>query len=394
MLCKTGFHLLNFSLFYRLATFNVPVKVGYQASLLPCPPEPFCQRTMREDNYDNEEVYTMNRRIFVKLISLSVLMSMSAGLGWSSIAAAAETKTMVTVVKAVGVPWFNILNQGLEEGGKQFNLKTSMVGPTRADPAQQVKLIEDLIAKKVDVIGLVPLDTKVTAQVVKRARDAGIMVITQEGPNQPGKTWDVELMSAQAYGEAQMKALAREMGEKGDYVVLVGTLTTTGHNQWADAAIAYQKAHYPNMRLAADRFPGADFIDESERVTQDILKAYPQVTGIMSMGSNGPIGAGNVLKKRHLEKKIALVGTTIPSQARAYIMSGVIREGFLWNPKEAGLAMTSVARLALDNAKFENGMTIPGLGKATVDSENNVVMVDRILTINKANIAELIKMGL
>lgn len=117
-----------------------------------------------------------------------------------------------------------------------------MVGPTRADPAQQVKLIEDLIAKKVDVIGLVPLDTKVTAQVVKRARDAGIMVITQEGPNQEGKTWDVELMSAKAYGEAQMKALAREMGEKGEYVVLVGTLTTTGHNQWADAAIAYQKS--------------------------------------------------------------------------------------------------------------------------------------------------------
>lgn len=60
------------------------------------------------------------------------------------------------------------------------------------------------------------------------------MVITQEGPNQEGKTWDVELMSAQAYGEAQMKALAREMGEQGEYVVLVGTLTTTGHNQWAD----------------------------------------------------------------------------------------------------------------------------------------------------------------
>lgn len=81
------------------------------------------------------------------------------------------------------------------------------------------------------------------------------------------------------------------------------------------------------------------------------------------MGSNGPIGAGNVLKKRNLAKKIALVGTTIPSQAKAHIMAGVIREGFLWSPKEAGLAMTSVARLALDGAKFESGMTVPGLGR-------------------------------
>ncbi len=336
----------------------------------------------------------MNRRNLLKLLSISALISSAVGIGYPTVASAAEPKVMVTVVKEAGVPWFNILNQGLEEGGKRFNLKTSMTGPAKADPAQQVKLIEDLIAKKVDVIGLVPLDTKVTAQVVKRARDAGIMVITQEGPNQEGKTWDVELMSAQAYGETQMKALAREMGEQGDYVVLVGTLTTTGHNQWADAAIAYQKANYPKMKMAADRFPGADFIDESERVTQDILKAHPNVTGIMSMGSNGPIGAGNVLKKRNLAGKIALVGTTIPSQAKAHIMAGVIREGFLWSPKEAGLAMTSVARLALDGAKFESGMDVPGLGKATIDSVNNVVMVDRILAINKKTIDDLIKLGL
>ncbi|XBS67902.1 hypothetical protein ABK905_13345 [Acerihabitans sp. KWT182] len=90
----------------------------------------------------------MNRRMLIKLISLSALFSTIGGLGWPGIASAAEPKTMVTVVKEAGVPWFNILNQGLEEGGKQFNLKTSMVGPARADPAQQVKLIEDLIAKK------------------------------------------------------------------------------------------------------------------------------------------------------------------------------------------------------------------------------------------------------
>jgi hypothetical protein len=39
------------------------------------------------------------------------------------------------------------------------------------------------------------------------------------------------------YGEMQMKALAREMGEEGDYVVLVGTLTTPGHNSWAARAL-------------------------------------------------------------------------------------------------------------------------------------------------------------
>ena len=333
----------------------------------------------------------MDRRTTLKLMGGLA----TAGLmGTRSSAWAATQKTMATVVKEAGVPWFNILNQGLEEAGKAYNITTTMVGPAQVDPAQQVKLIDDLVAKKVDVIGLVPLDVKVTGQAVQRARDAGIIVITQEGANQDGKTWDLELISAQAYGEMQMKALAREMGEVGEYVVYVGTLTTPGHNQWADAAIAYQKAHYPKMKMAADRFPGADLIDTASRVTQDVLQTYPDVRGIMSMGSNGPIGAGNVIRQRHLEKKIVIVGTTIPSQAQAMINSGVIREGFLWSPKDAGYGMVALARMALDGTPIKTGTVIPTLGPATVDEAQRVVQVDRILTINKTTLPDLVKMGL
>ena len=154
----------------------------------------------------------MDRRTSLKLMG----GALAAGAFAPRLTAYAATpKTMVTVVKEAGVPWFNILNQGLEEAGKAFNITTSMTGPAQVDPAQQVKLIDDLIAKKVDIIGLVPLDVKVTGQALQRARDAGIIVITQEGPNQDGKTWDLELISAQKYGEMQMQSLAREMGEEG-----------------------------------------------------------------------------------------------------------------------------------------------------------------------------------
>ena len=110
------------------------------------------------------------------------------------------------------------------------------------------------------------------------------------------------------------------MDDEGEYVVYVGTLTTPLHNKWADAAIAYQKAHYPKMKLAADRFPGADEIDTAYRTTLDVLKAYPKLQGILAFGSNGPIGAGNVVREKHLQKKIAIVGTVVPSQAKPLIM--------------------------------------------------------------------------
>lgn len=331
----------------------------------------------------------MNRRDTLKLLGISAA---SAVVPLS--ARSASEPTMVTVVKITGIPWFNLVDRGLVRGGKKFDVDVSMTGPAHVDPAQQVKLVEDLIARKVNVIGLVPLDVKVLAPVLQRAQQAGIPVITQEGPNQDGRTWDVELINSTKFGEEQMQALARFMNEEGEYVVYVGTLTTPLHNKWADAAIAYQKAHYPKMKLAASRFPGADEVDTSMRTTLDVLKAYPNLKGILGFGSNGPIGAGIAVRQKHFADKVMVVGTVVPSQAKPMIMDGTIKEGFLWSPIDAGYAMVAVASRVLRSQPIEDGFEVEGLGKANVDKGNKIVAWNDILVINKSSIDGLIKQGL
>ena len=333
----------------------------------------------------------MDRRKTLKALA-SAAMAGAAGL--TSRIAFAANSTMVTVVKIAGIPWFNALEKGVKKGGKDFDIDASMVGPANVDPAQQVKLLEDLIAKKVTVIGLVPLDVKVCEPVLKRAQAAGIKVITHEGPEQEGRDWNVELIDSVRFGEVQMQRLAKDMSESGDYVVYVGTLTTPLHNKWADAAIAYQKAHYPKMKLVADRFPGADEIDTAYKTTLDVIKAYPNLKGVLGFGSNGPIGAGNAVREKRLSKKIAVVGTVLPSQAKDLIADGIIREGFLWNPTDAGYAMVAVARLVLDGKPIKDGVDIPGLGKASVDVPGKLIKVDKIMRINNETIGGLIAGGL
>jgi simple sugar transport system substrate-binding protein len=333
----------------------------------------------------------MNRRATLKLLGAATV---ALAVGMPSLGFADDQKSMVLVAKTVGDAWTNLLEKGLTKAGKDLNIKTSVVGTTHGDPAEQVKLIEDLIAKKVNAIGLLPLDVKVLAPVLKRARDAGIVVITQEGPNQDEKTWDVEMIDSKYYGETQMKALAREIGDEGDYAVVVGTLTTPLHNFWADAAIAYQKEHFPKMHLVADRFPGADNVDASAQLMRDLIKAYPNLKGVILFGAGGPIGAGNVLRERHLSDKIAVVGSVVPSQAKPLIEAGAIREGFLWNPADAGYAMAAVAQLEWNGTKIENGTDVPGLGKAIVDTDKRIIAVNRMLTINKQTVDGLIAEGL
>ena len=254
-----------------------------------------------------------------------------------------------------------------------------MVGPANVDPAQQVKLLEDLIAKKVNVIGLVPLDVKVCEPVLKRAQAAGIKVITHEGPEQEGRDWNVELIDSVQFGEVQMERLAKDMGGEGDYVVYVGTLTTPLHNKWADAAIAYQKKNYPKMKLVADRFPGADEIDTAYKTTLDVIKAYPNLKGILGFGSNGPIGAGNAVREKRLGKKIAVVGTVLPSQAKIADRRRHHPRRLPLEPDRRRLCDGRSRQLVLDGKAITDGVEVPGLGKAAVDVAGKQIKVDKIM---------------
>src|ERR1700752_1441743 len=98
------------------------------------------------------------------------------------------------------------------------------------------------------------------------------------------------------------------------------------------------------MHFVAERFPGADNVDASAQLTRDLIKSYPNLKGIILFGAGGPIGAGNALGERRLSDKIAVVGSVIPSMAKQLIEAGAVREGFLWNPADAGYAMVAVAK--------------------------------------------------
>ena len=53
-----------------------------------------------------------------------------------------------------------------------------------------------------------------------------------------------------------------------------------------------------------------------------------------------------------------------------------------------------VAKLMADGAKFEDGMDVPGLGKAHVDVNAKTIAINKIMRVNKETIDELLKMGI
>ena len=145
-----------------------------------------------------------------------ILVALATALSLSAMAPAVAKDVKVgVVVKIGGIPWFNAMEAGIKAQSQELGDDGFMVGPTSADPALQVRAIEDLIAQGVNVIGVVPNDANVLEPVLKKARDAGIKVITHESPDQKNADWDFEMVSAQGFGEAHAKLLAREDGRQG-----------------------------------------------------------------------------------------------------------------------------------------------------------------------------------
>ena len=112
----------------------------------------------------------MKRRDVLKLAGGGILAGVSA---MPRFAFAASQPSMVVIHKISGIPWVNLMKSGVEKAGKDFGINATLIGPTAADPAQQAKLIEDVIAQKVDVLGLVPLDVNVCAPLLARAARSG-----------------------------------------------------------------------------------------------------------------------------------------------------------------------------------------------------------------------------
>jgi len=319
---------------------------------------------------------------------------LGAALCATTLAFAQDQPTLGVVVKIGGIPWFNAMEAGIEARAEELGMDAFMVGPTSADPALQVRAIEDLIAQGVDVIGVVPNDAEVLEPVLAKAREQGIKVITHESPDQQNVDWNFELASVAGFGEAHAELLAEKMDGDGQYAVFVGSLTVPLHNAWADAAIAHLQENYPDMELVGERYGVAESADDSRKTALDLISAHPDLEGFLAFGSQGPIGAGRAVEERRKVGEIHVLGPFSPGQGRNLIRSGAIAGGFMWNPMEAGRVFVTLADKLVKGEEIGEGSEIPGLGVVSPDFENRNIVVDQLVTINKETVDGLADMGL
>lgn len=292
----------------------------------------------------------------------------------------------VNVVKLTGIAWFDRMNEGVKAFAEESGKNALQVGPAQNSPEQQVGMIQSMIAQKPAALAIIPSDPGSIDAVIKKAKEAGIKVVTQEAPALTSPDADIEAFDNKTYGSAIMDSLAKCMGEKGEYAQFVGTLTAATHMEWAKAGYEQQQSKYPNMKRVGTENESNNSADTAYEKTKQLLQANPNLTGFQGGSSEDVIGIARAVKEAGLQQDTCVVGTGVPSQAGQYLQDDSIDEIFFWDPAAAGQAMLKAAQLLNEGKKIETGtdLGVEGYNKLTQSTSNPVVFTaEAQLSANK-----------
>lgn len=266
--------------------------------------------------------------------------------------------TIAVVVKITGIAWYERMQVGIDKFNADTGNDAYITGAATADAAEQVAVIEDLIAQGVDALVVIPNSIEAVEPVLARAREAGIVVITHEASNIENADYDLEPFNNQAYGEFLMETLAELMGGQGTYTTFVGYLTATSHNEWVDAEVALQEEKYPDMQVVSSKNETAENSDTAYQKTQELMRTYPELSGFIGSAMADIPGVARAVEEAGLEDSTYVVGTCLVSTAEQYLETGAIDVATFWDPADAGYALCELATMVLDGEEIGDGIDL------------------------------------
>ena len=318
-------------------------------------------------------------RIIGALVVLSLMLA-------TPLFAAPKKYSIVYIPKLIGIPWFNTMEKGLKEfATKTGDMDISVAGAPDTDPAAQARILEDTIAKKPDCIIVVPNDTNVVEPLMKKGLDAGILMLTQEAPGIKNAVADIEFLILSKEAKDMFDLFVKTAGTKGGYAIMVGGLTVEGHNQRADAIVKYQEKNFPNLFQVTSRLEGSENLQQSHDRTLELIDAYPNLVGVLYIGSMGGIGGAQAVVERNMQGKIAIVGTCIPSQAKKYLAEGSLSASYMGNPYRIGKDTAFIAEQLLKGSKLASISKLPEYGVPAVAGRIITFHADSEVTLENAD---------
>lgn len=217
-----------------------------------------------------------------------------------------SAQTFVMVPKGVH-PYYTPCYEGFKDAAAKYGVATDYCAAKEFQVAQQVQMLENVIARKVQGIAISALDDQGLVGVIDDARKAGIKVITFDAPAPSSGALCYIGTANEAAGFAGGEAIARLMDGEGEVAVLQGGLAAPNLNDRFKGFEKALKEKAPNIKLVT-REDTEGKANVSADKTEALLRAYPNLRAIFGVSAEGAPNAAAVLKEQKKTDKIILAG--------------------------------------------------------------------------------------
>lgn len=297
-----------------------------------------------------------------------------------------KTPVIAYAAPVVGQAWWDHVQKGVEKWSEETGIEVIYKGPTDVDAAAQIQIMTDLINQNIDVLCFSPVDPEACEPILAEAREKGIIVIGTEASTMENMDWDVEAFDNDGIGGFLMKNLAEQMGEEGEYVTMVGDLTNESNNNWADSAVRYQEANYPNMKLIDDKRVASNFdAEKAYSVVKELKQKYPDLKGILGTSSFDAPGAARAIKEMGLTGEMFAISVAMPSETSNYLEDGTLKSIALWDPALSARCQLNAAVKMFNGEEIKDGTDLGEEGYHSIIINGKVLTGDAAIAITKDN---------
>ncbi len=227
------------------------------------------------------------KKLVVLALVLVVLLPVAllAGGQKEGAAAAPKDKTFAIVYPIVH-PFFEPVTKMAVEYGKTKNVKIETFAPEGTLVDQQIKIMENLIAKKVNGIALCATDPVALTPYVGKAIEAGIPVIAFES-DMPESTRQA-FMGTHNYraGVHLGHVAARELNYKGKMIICTGLPTQASLNERIRGIKECLEKNYPDVKIV-DLQTGQGDPALTLNVIESQIQAHPDFDVFTSIDATG-----------------------------------------------------------------------------------------------------------
>ena len=279
--------------------------------------------------------------------------SSSAAVGSGTAGTSGKLGKIVYIPGLTGNPFYNTVSCGAGTEAKTKGVAFSYQGAPTFDVQKQTAIVQQVTATKPGAIMISITDPNAMAAPLKKAKSAGIKIITIDGDLTDTSISSSNIQSNGAQGgKLAGEALATSAGGKGTVLIIGNQTGSTVEKARTDGFTAGIKEKGPNMKILSIQYSANDPA-KAASIVKTAAIAHSDLVGVFGAETNNTQGALTGVKESGKQSKIKVTGYDTSDPIVAALKNGSLLGTVVQNPRGEGVTGVDTA------VKVMQGQSVP-----------------------------------